>query len=77
MHSSSMRASAAVAAGRGVYPSMHWVGGVFPHGVSAGGVCLPEGCLPRHGGCLPGGCLPRGVSAPVHAGIHTPHGQDS
>ena len=40
------------------------LGGVCPGG------CLSGGCLPR--GCLPRGCLPWGVSAPVHAGIHTP-----
>ena len=48
-------------------------------GVCLPGVVYPGGCLPR--GCLLGvsalgrGCLPV-VSAPVHAGIHTPHEQN-
>ena len=51
----------------GMYPSMHWAGGVsqqtlgrgcLPRGVSAQGVSAC-GCLSR--GCLPGGSAQRGV----------------
>ena len=54
--------------------------GCLPGGYLPRGVCVCQGCLSREGvsargclprGCLPWGCLPRGVSAPVHAGIHT------
>ena len=46
-------------------------GHVSAQGVSAFGGLSARGCLPR--GYLPEGCLPRGgVSAPVHAGIHSP-----
>ena len=58
----------------GVYPSMHWAGGVSSWGVSAQGGYLPRGCLPgdvcwgvvcpggvsAQGGVCWGGCLPRG-----------------
>ena len=42
MHSSGMRAvRSSGRRGEGVYPSMHWAGGVCPGG------CLPGGCLPK------------------------------
>ena len=43
--------------GGGMYPSMHWAGGVSQQTLGRG-VC-PRGCLPR--GCLPGGVCPGGV----------------
>ena len=58
------------------------VGCLSSAGLAVGGGCLSGRCLPR--GCLPGGVCPsacwdsqppgqtRGVSALVHAGIHTP-----
>ena len=48
-------------------------------GVSAWG-CLPRVCVSARGLCQPRGCvsehaLGREVSAPMHAGIHTPAAQ--
>ena len=60
---------------RGVSPGVCvCLGGVCPGVVCAGGVC-PRGVCQRGvcpGGCLSGGVCPRGMSTPVHAGIHTP-----
>ena len=46
---------------RGVYPSMHWLGGCLPRGMFTWG-CLSRG-MSAQGDVCPGGCLPRGVSA--------------
>ena len=51
MHSSRMRTMR-----NHVYPSMYWVGGVCPGGMSAQGV----------------GCLPRDVYPSMHWGRHPP-----
>ena len=78
MHSSRMRTAHVLtvfqhALGRGVYPSMHWVGGCLPgRGClpRVGGRCLPRGmsaqrgCLPRRDGCLPGGVSAQGGGCP-------------
>ena len=50
----------------GVYPSIHWAGGVCRGGVCLGGVC-PEGCLP--GRSLP---LVLGLCLPPRGGRHNP-----
>ena len=52
--------SAAVAAG-GMYPSVHWQGGVSQHALGSG-VCIPA-CT-RQGGICPWGCLPKGCVCP-------------
>ena len=49
----------------GVYPSMHWAGGVSQRALDRGCVSQHalggEGCISHH--ALGRGCLPRGVSA--------------
>ena len=68
--------------GQGVYPSMHWAGGCLPRGVSAQEVSAQLGSA-QGGGVCPSACwdthplwTPEGLSAPVHAGIHPPCGQN-
>ena len=60
------------ASGRGVYPSMHWAGGVSQHALGRG-VCIPA-CTGQ--GCVYPSMHWAGGCAPVHAGI-TPREQNS
>ena len=60
MHSSGMHTARLLtvsqhALGRGVYPSIHWVGGVSQHALGRRGVC--PGWVSAHGGICPEGCV--------------------
>ena len=52
----------------------------MPRELSAGRGVSTQGEVSAQGSVCRGGCLPRRVYTPVcslHAGIHTPHGQNS